>query len=243
MGFDINLPTLGLIAGSAIIGAINPCSIGGLVLMVSVILASKKSKQKLLVLGGVYIFTIFTTQLLIGLGLLSFLSFLPWVITKYISVTMGTVIVLLGLVEIKDYFWYGKGFSLAMIPGAAQRIKKYTIWIEGLEGRHPAVLYGVTAALGVFVVLVELPCTGAPYLVILGLLAKGAYASAIPLLLLYNFVFVLPLLVILAFAYFGTSSEQLEAWRHRNREWMRLAVGIFLLCLGFYMIYSLNPIF
>jgi len=112
-----------------------------------------------------------------------------------------------------------------------------------MEHRHPILLYAMTAALGVLVVMVELPCTGAPYLAILGLLAQGAYAAALPLLLYYNLVFVSPLFVIIGIAYFGTSSDRLEAWRKEHRGLMRLCIGLFLLALGFYMIYSLNPTF
>ena len=94
--------------------------------------------------------------------------------------------------------------------------------------------------LGVFVVLVELPCTGAPYFAVLALLAKGAYADAVPFLLLYNFIFVLPLLAVVAVAYFGTSSEQMEEWRKRHRGLMRLVIGTFLIALGVFMLYSIQ---
>jgi cytochrome c biogenesis protein CcdA len=96
-----------------------------------------------------------------------------------------------------------------------------------------------TAALGVFVVLVELPCTGAPYFAVLGLLAEGMYDKAVPLLLLYNFIFVLPLLIVIIFAYFGATSERLEALRKEHRGIMRLGIGIFLLALGIYMLMNL----
>ena len=112
-----------------------------------------------------------------------------------------------------------------------------------MEQRHPALLFLMTAVLGVFVVLVELPCTGAPYLAVLGLLSKGAYATAVPLLLLYNFIFIVPLFIIIGIAYFGTSSDRLESWRKEHRGLMRLLIGIFLLVLGLYMVYSLNPTF
>jgi cytochrome c biogenesis protein CcdA len=97
---------------------------------------------------------------------------------------------------------------------------------------------GLVGLLGIFVVLVELPCTGAPYFAILALLANGSYAAAIPYLLLYNFVFVLPLIVVILVAYFGRS-DQLEQWRTKYRESMRLGIGLILLALGAYMISSI----
>ncbi|MBI1957279.1 MAG: hypothetical protein HYS44_02375 [Candidatus Niyogibacteria bacterium] len=233
--------TLGVVIVAALLDSINPCVLGVLIFLIAFMRRFFRNARKMLLGGLLYTAVVYLTYLALGLGILQ--ATLSIGIATGVYWAAALIAIVAGLLEIKDYFWYGKGFSLQMIPGASERIRRYTAWIESLEGRHPVVLYGVTAALGVFVVLVELPCTGAPYLVILGLLAKGAYASAVPLLLFYNFIFILPLLVILALAYFGVASERLERWRSQHREWMRLAVGIFLLCLGFYMIYSLNPIF
>ncbi|OGE25149.1 hypothetical protein A3H85_02510 [Candidatus Daviesbacteria bacterium RIFCSPLOWO2_02_FULL_40_8] len=226
MGFDINLPTLGLIAGSAIIGAINPCSIGGLVLMVSVILASKKSKQKLLVLGGVYIFTIFTTQLLIGLGLLSFLSFLPWVITKYISVTMGTVIVLLGLVEIKDYFWYGRGFSLVIPESLTHQMHKIS---------KITTIFGAVVA-SLIMVSGQLFCTGASYLAIITIISANFNWTGLLMMVTYNLVYVLPLVIILLLVSSGTKLHFVKSWKQESRGMMRLIIGLLLVSLGWLLI-------
>jgi len=88
--------------------------------------------------------------------------------------------------------------------------------------------------------LVELPCTGAPYFAILALLAQGSYTEAVPLLLIYNFVFILPLLAVILIAYFGAASETIEAWRQKHRELMRLIIGTFLIALGVYMVYTLG---
>lgn len=128
-----------------------------------------------------------------------------------------------------------------MIPGASKRIKYWTSRLEKMETAHPMVLVLTIVVLGIFVVLVELPCTGAPYLAVLALLSQGEYLKAVPLLLIYNFIFIIPLLFVIIISYFGTASEKLEKWRYENRGLMRLVVGLFLLVLGFYMIYSLGP--
>ena len=111
---DIHLPTLGLVLGSAAIDSINPCAIGVLILMISVILGGKHSVGRMLFLGSLYIFAIFVTYLLAGLGLLFFLGSVPLFVTEYLSIFVGTLVILFGLVEIKDYFWYGRGFSLGI---------------------------------------------------------------------------------------------------------------------------------
>ncbi|HIJ11599.1 TPA: hypothetical protein HA278_06075, partial [Candidatus Woesearchaeota archaeon] len=62
----------------------------------------------------------------------------------------------------------------------------------------------------------------------------------IPLLLLYNLIFVLPLFVIIGIAYFGKSSKKLEKWRKEQRGLMRLATGLFLIALGIFMIWYIS---
>ena len=125
-----------------------------------------------------------------------------------------------------------------MIPGAAERIKKYTKSMQKMEIKYPFLGLVIAALLGVFVVFVELPCTGAPYLAILGLLSTGEYAAGIPLLLLYNLVFILPLFFIIGLVYSGYASKTLEKWRKENRGLMRLIIGLFLLVLGSYMLWA-----
>src|SRR3989344_4767564 len=114
MNVDIHLPTLGLVLGSAAIDSINPCAIGVLILMISIILGGHKSIGRMLFLGGLYILAIFITYLLAGLGLLYFLASIPLFVTEYLSIIVGSLIILFGIVEIKDYFWYGRWFSLGI---------------------------------------------------------------------------------------------------------------------------------
>ncbi|OGE75251.1 MAG: hypothetical protein A3K06_03100 [Candidatus Doudnabacteria bacterium RIFCSPHIGHO2_01_52_17] len=230
--------TLGIIIAAAVADSINPCVFGVLIFLIAFMLKLFKSPGRMLLGGFLYTAVVYGTYLLLGFGILKLALNTGLAFTFYWIAAI--IAILAGLVEIKDYFWYGKGFSLQMFPSGARRIKYYTNKIEGMERHHPAVLFLMTALLGVLVVLVELPCTGAPYLAILGLLSKGEFATAVPLLLLYNFIFVVPLFIIIGIAYFGTSSDRLEAWRKEHRGFMRLAIGLFLLALGLYMAYTIN---
>ncbi|MEK6900840.1 MAG: hypothetical protein AABX37_00695, partial [Nanoarchaeota archaeon] len=195
-----------------------------------------KNKTKMLVAGLIYIVSVYITYFLLGIGLftLAYTAGLAKPFYWFAAIIALTA----GLLEIKDFFWYGKGFSLQMFPGAAQRIERYTRLLKNTELKHPYFGFVISAFLGVFVVFVELPCTGAPYLVILGLLSKGSYAAGIPLLLLYNLVFILPLFVIIGLVYSGHASKTLERWRKKHRGTMRLVIGLFLLTLGAYMIWA-----
>ncbi len=227
--------TLSWIIGGALLDSINPCVFGVLIFLIAFMNNVFKSKKMMLVGGLLYTVVVYLTYLFLGFGILE--ATVSFGFARGFYLFGATVAIIAGLLEIKDYFWYGRGFSLQMIPGGAKRIKYYTSKLEVLEKSHPILLLFSTAILGVFVVLVELPCTGAPYFAVLGLLAEGSYAQAIPLLLLYNFVFIIPLIIIIAVSYLGTRSDVLEEWRQKHKGSMRLVVGIFLLALGGYMLY------
>lgn len=236
---DGNL-TIGIIIGAALVDSINPCVFGVLIFLLAFMTRVFKSRSRMLMGGLLYSFVVYLTYLALGFGILKVAVSIG--VANIFYWVAAVVAILAGLFEIKDFFWYGKGFTLQMIPGGAKRLKMYTQKIERLEKSHPSVLILTTALLGIFVVLVELPCTGAPYFAVLALLSKGAYAAAVPYLLLYNFVFILPLLVMIIIAYFGRS-ERLEAWRKEHRGMMRLVIGLFLIALGLYMIHSIHPFF
>lgn len=233
--------TLPLVIGAAAIDSINPCVFGVLIFLIAFMTKIFKSRKKMLIFGFLYASVVYLTYLLLGFGILKITLGTGFATSFYWIAALIAIVA--GLLEIKDFFWYGKGFSLQIVPGGASRIKFWTSKLEVMEQRHPVMLILTTVLIGVLAVMVELPCTGAPYLAILGLLSKGDMASAIPLLLLYNLIFIIPLFVIIGIAYFGTSSDALESWRKEHRGIMRLGIGIFLLLLGFYMIYSLNPVF
>ncbi|MEK7555066.1 MAG: hypothetical protein AAB518_03730 [Patescibacteria group bacterium] len=229
--------TIGIVIAAAAADSINPCVFGVLIFLIAFMNRVFKTRRMMLVGGIFYTAVVYATYLALGFGILKIT--LNVGISQFFYTIVAIIAIIAGLLEIKDYFWYGKGFSLQMLPGAAKRLEYYTTKVEAMEVKHPAYLFLVTALLGIFVVLVELPCTGAPYFAILGLLGAGDYTQAVPLLLLYNFIFIVPLLVIIGISYFGTSSERLESWRKEHRGLMRLGIGLFLIALGVYMIYSI----
>ena len=224
------LPTFITVVTTAAIDAINPCAIGVLILMVSVILASGGSRKRLALLGSLYVFTIFVTYLAAGLGLVYYFQKIPLVLTLYISIVIGSLIILAGLVEIKDYFWYGRWFSLSIPASVAKKIHAYSQKVT-----VPGVMF-----LGAFVSVVELPCTGAPYLAIITILSQNFNFGAFLMLVIYNIIFVLPLIVILFLVAGGMELRKIKKWKQAGREFMRLAIGLLLIALGWILILIAN---
>ena len=222
----INLP---LIIGAGLIDGINPCAFGVLIFLLAYLAKTAKNKKGKMILHGLtYIFAVFLTYLLAGLLLLPVIRQLGQTfVILYIG--LATIIIIAGLLEIKDYFWYGKWFSLSIFPKEAERIKKYG---KKMSGKLYIVFF-----LGVFVALVELPCTGAVYLAVLSLMSlSGLTISNFTFLLIYNFLFVLPLIVILFLVVNGMSTNKFNEWRKKNRALMRLLIGLLLIGLGSWML-------
>jgi cytochrome c biogenesis protein CcdA len=230
MAVEAYLPAFLTVLTTAAIDSINPCAIGVLILMVSVVMSATRSVKRMVWLGSLYISAVMITYLLAGLGLLYFLASIPLWVTELISITIGLLIVFAGLLEIKDFFWYGRWFSLA-IPGPfvskIQQLSKKTT-ISGV------------ILLGVFVSAVELPCTGAPYLAIITLLSQYFDLTAFLLLVFYNFVFVTPLIIILLLVAGGVKLQRINKWKQQNKPYMRLLVGLLLIALGWLLMLIAN---
>jgi cytochrome c biogenesis protein CcdA len=227
----LDLPTLGLVIGSAAIDSINPCAIGVLILMVSVVLGQGQSTKRLITVGSAYIFAIFATYLVAGLGLVYFFATVPIVIAEYLSIAVGSLVIFAGVLEIKDYFWYGKGFSLQIPTKYANKIHEWSTSNRSIIG---------VMLLGAFVAAVELPCTGAPYLAIITILRIDFNLVAFGLMVLYNLIFVSPLIVILIMVAGGTKISEVSKWKEESKGNMRLFMGLLLAGLGWILILIAN---
>lgn len=222
---DINIF---FVIGAAIVDSINPCAFGVLIFLLAYLSKTLKKPRQMLVNGMVYIIAVFITYLLAGLLLLPVIRKLGAfsVVSYYV---LAAIIAIAGLIELKDVFWPGHGFSLQIFPSEAERIKLYIKRV----GKSLKTAFG----LGVFVALVELPCTGFAYLAVLGLISlSGLDISNWILLIIYNIIFVFPLFIILLLVYKGMSTKRFHEWKDKHKNTMRLATGIVLLILAAAMI-------
>jgi cytochrome c biogenesis protein CcdA len=230
MAVEAYLPTIITVVTTAAIDSINPCAIGVLVLMISVMLAGKQSTKKMLLLGSLYVASVLVVYLLAGLGLAYYFSTLPLALAEYISIVVGVLIIFAGVIEIKDYFWYGRWVSLTIPAVFAKKIHNYA---------SKTTIMGVIL-LGAFVSAVELPCTGAPYLAIITLLSQNFDLTAFLMLVLYNIIFVAPLIIILLLVAAGVKLHDIKKWKQANRPFMRLLIGLLLVALGWMLMLIAN---
>ncbi len=214
--------TILAVLSAALADSINPCAFGVLIFLL-IYLLSIKAKKKMISVGITYISMVFLVYFLAGLGLLKALQ-IP-LINSIIRNIAIVILVIVGIVNVKDFFWYGKGFSFKIPESKKPLIEKYI----------KKATFTASLILGAFVALFELPCTGGVYLAIISLLSTNVRTKAIFYLFIYNVIFVLPLFIILLVVYKGVNPKKLENLRGNKRKWMRLVSGIVMLLIAYAM--------
>ncbi len=111
---EASLPTVSAVLVTAAVDSINPCAIGVALLLVATML-KQGDRKKMLTVGTLYVAAVYLTYLVAGIGFLYFFVNIPVKIANFVTIFVALVVVVGGLFEVKDFFWYGKGSSL-MIP-------------------------------------------------------------------------------------------------------------------------------
>ena len=115
--------TLPIIIGAALLDSINPCVFGVLIFLIGFMTKLFKNANRMLIGGLVYTVVVYLTYLLLGIGFLKFTVSFGFSVAVYWIAAI--IAILAGIIEMKDFFAYGRGFSLQMFPGTAKRIKYY----------------------------------------------------------------------------------------------------------------------
>ena len=205
---------------------INPCMFWVLIFLLTY-LVSIGSRKKVLYSGLIFAVTTFVLYFaimyLMHKVIFSTMVLLPYI--EYIKYAIWILAIILWAIEIKDFFWYGKGISLA-IPKWAKPTLEYIT----KKGTYMSAF--ILAVLSTFV---ELPCTiGIPLAYVWAVWTKANIFLA---LWIYNLFFILPLIVIILGIYYGisafkTKDGDLAINKVSNKKIMRLVAGIILITLG-----------
>ncbi len=223
--------TWATLIGAAAVDSINPCTLAVLILLLTTLIASER-KNKIAGTGLAFTAAIYVSYFLMGLGVYSAVKTTGYLHTIYYAII--SIALLVGFMSIKDYFNYKPGFFAVEIPMRWRPLVKKIIGeITSVPG---------AAAIGLFCSLFLIPCSSGPYLVILGLLAKtSTRMTAIPLLLIYNFIFVLPMILITFLIYFGKAKvEQISAWREKYIKLIHLISGIIMIGLAILLVFAMH---
>ena len=223
------------IAGAGLLDGINPCAFATIVFFISYMSLVRRGRKEMLVAGGAFAAAVFVTYLLLGLGLLKFLSFLNEfsVVAKcvYLLAAIGTFA--LAFLSLYDAYKAKQGkvkeITLQLPKSLKQRIHK----VIRDQTRTSGVIMGALV-IGFAISALELVCTGQVYLPTITFVmgVEGMRAHALAYLILYNLMFIVPLLVVFGFVYWGTTSMQLGGVLQRHLMPVKLGTGVLLFGLG-----------
>ncbi|HRY60060.1 MAG TPA: hypothetical protein P5096_01635 [Patescibacteria group bacterium] len=225
-------PTFWVITGNAFVDSINPCAIAVLLLLLSALLFFN-SRRKLFFAGLAFIIGIYITYFLFGVGIFYAIGANKWINPEIFHKIVGAFGIIMGLLNVKDFIWYGGGGFLMEIP------RRWRPKMSLIIAR--ATSWPVALITGALITFFELPCTGGPYIFTLGVLQNNGMSKILiaPILVYYNLIFVAPLLAILFGTYFGfVNIEKAESWKQRNIRALHLIAGIILVGLGIWVFLS-----
>ncbi|MGY4706510.1 cytochrome c biogenesis protein CcdA [Candidatus Bipolaricaulota sp. J31] len=224
----LTIPAL-VVAAAA--DSVNPCTFAVLILLLGTLLVAGR-RGKVIWVGLSFVAAIYISYFLMGLGI--FTAIQSAGVQRPFVLAVSSLAILLGLWNMKDYFAYGKWFTIEVPQRWRPIVKKLTSSAVTIPGAF---------AVGVLDSFFLLPCSSGPYIAILALL-QGVGVSrllGILYLLLYNFIFIIPLLVITLGIHFGfTTTARAERWRSARLGTLHFVAGAVMFLLGAGMIVALQ---
>lgn len=219
-----SLPILTIILGG--LDSFNPCSIFILFILLSLLLQAR-SRRRMLLVGGIFVF-------FSGFIYFIFMSLLLniFILTENIQVVTiiaGIVALILGGINIKDFFFFKKGPSLNIPedkkPGLYKKMR------DLVKTPYLTAVVGGTIFLAITVNTFELFCTlGFPFIFTKALTVHSLSGFEYYLyLFFYNVVYVIPLVIIVVLFAFTVGSYKLSEWSGRV---LKLLPGIMMVSFG-----------
>ena len=238
-----------LLAGS--IEGMNPCALATLVFFVSYLTMVGRKQREILWVGLGFSGMGFVTHLFLGLGILSFirhLSFLP-LFSQIVYFITFLFALLLGIFSLYDYIQLKKGHPSKMklqVPDFLKKRIHQIIRVRSgeLEANQESTSIRFLLAavvIGFIVTLLQSTCTSQVYLPTILFVTNipSLRGSAVFYLILYNLVYILPLLVIFGIVYWGVTSEQLSFFLQKRASTIKLLTSAFFFALAGILILSL----
>lgn len=238
--------TFWAIVGSGLVDGINPCAFAVIVFFISFLTVYKYNRKEIILVGAAYCFAVFCAYLLLGFGLFKFLYAMQgfsYVIKAFYIITAGLCLIFFGL-SVYDFWVYRKtkksdGMILQLPQSLKMRIHKIMGFFLRDKNKSAWRLTLAALAVGFGVSLVEAVCTGQVYVPTCVLIMQNPEfrMRAIFYLVIYNLMFVVPLITVFVLALLGYESKGFNEFfkKHLGVTKVLLSLvflGLFLLLLG-----------
>lgn len=227
---------------AGLIDGLNPCAFATIIFFVSYLTLSGKKGKEVLITGASFTLGVFLAYMLVGLGFYKVLDLVKNTLTLVSKIVYGltaAICLVLAVLSIRDYFKTRHGDLDDMALKLPEPLRK-RINATIREGRNASSYYLGAFVTGLLISLLELACTGQIYLPTIIFMSTQASmrVKAIGSLILYNTMFIVPLIVVFILAYYGTTSKQFTGFLQKHAGLVKLGMAIVFVLLGGWLLYS-----
>ncbi|HDL64589.1 MAG TPA: hypothetical protein ENH12_04285 [Proteobacteria bacterium] len=226
-----------LIAG--LVDGINPCAIATMIFLVSFLARQKRTPIQVMIIGLTFTATVYLTYLLLGLGAFKVITGLQgyrWVslLIRWTAVAAAGIVGIICFRDARAYKKSGESGDIVLQMPRSVKLRMHRMISGNLKGRNIVIGAVVT---GFLVTLFEAVCTGQVYLptIILMTRSTGLQLTGWLYLLFYNFLFVLPLLIVMILAYFGMTWNSLARTTQKHLFLLKILLGSVMIGLAVFL--------
>lgn len=231
------------VAFAGLVDGLNPCAFATLVFFVSYLALSGRKGRDVLAVGVAFTLGVFLAYLAVGLGFYEVLDLLDDLLTALGRWVYGLTALLCAVLAVFSFLDFLKArqgeigdMSLNLPHSLRMRINAVI-----RRGRKSQPFVAGAFFTGVVVSFLELACTGQVYLptIIFVVSQPELRVRAFIFLLLYNLLFILPLVVVFILAYYGTGSKQLTRFLQERAATVKLGMALLFAALSTWLILSI----
>jgi cytochrome c biogenesis protein CcdA len=230
------------VIGAGLIDGINPCAFAVIIFFVSFLAVYGYRKREILWVGSAYCAAVFITYLLIGLGFFRFLYNISsfYIIIKFFYYLIAAFCFSLAAFALYDYFRFKKTHEseelILQLPKFLKKRINIVIGSRLRDKKEESVINLIISsfAVGFLVSLLEAVCTGQVYLPTIVFILKNTNLrlKALSYLVLYNLMFVLPLVIIFILTFFGVNSQKFNRFLKMHMAKIKLSMFFLFILLG-----------
>jgi cytochrome c biogenesis protein CcdA/glutaredoxin len=227
---------------AGLVDGLNPCAFATLIFFISYLTLSGRKGREIILVGLSFTLGVFIAYLVIGLGLykvLDLMGDLLNTLARWVYIITAALCFGLGIFSIVDYFKARKGnledMSLKLPDPLRKRINSVI-----RKGRSARSYYIGAFVTGLLISILELACTGQVYLPTIVFVSSMPELKlrAVFYLVLYNLLFILPLVVVFILAYYGTTSKELTNFLQKHAAAVKIGMAVLFFALAAWLLIS-----
>lgn len=231
------------IMASGLIDGLNPCAFATIIFFISYLTISGRKGKEILITGVCFTLGIFLAYFLIGIALYKVMDLIKdqlAIAGKILYGIIALACLYMAYRSIRDYLKVKSGNLNDMEMKLPEPLRK-RINATIREGQNAANYYVGAFVTGLLISFIELACTGQIYfpVIVTMMSVPELKAKAVSYLLLYNLMFVVPLIVVFILAYNGTTSKDLTNFLKKHAAAVKIGMALIFLALAIWLIIAL----